>query len=335
MSTKTVVEIKEAERLGLGLPRILLNFALRYGIFLVFIVLCIVVSLSSPVFLTVNNLSNILLQTSAVGIIAVGMTYVIIARGIDVSVGAIVALASAVAVTQMKDAGQPWWVGLILIFGVATTMGFVNGFSSAYLSMPPFLVTLATLTIGRGLVLAISQGVNYWGLDSFYTTLGLGSVGPVPVPVIIMLAAFLVGHIILAHTVFGRKIYAVGGNPDAARVSGINVERIIMMSFVVAGVFAGLSSLVLTSRLNSFTPSMGTGFEFSAIAAVVIGGTSLLGGEGNIGGTLVGVLIMGVINNALNLLGVSVYLQDVVRGGIIFLAVLIDAMRSKYAQSLD
>ena len=335
MAEKALMVEKDQKAFRLGAGRKLINFALRYGIYLVFIALCVVVSIGSPVFLTVGNLSNILLQTSAVGIIAVGMTYVIIARGIDVSVGAIVALASAVAVTSMKDGGQSWWVGLILIFAVALLMGFVNGFSSAYLSMPPFLVTLATLTIGRGLVLAISKGVNYWGLPSFYEDIGLGGIGPIPAPVIIMLLAFLVGHVFLAHTVFGRKVYAVGGNPDAARVSGINVKKTIMMTFVILGLFSGLSSLVLTSRLNSFTPSMGTGFEFSAIAAVVIGGTSLFGGEGNIGGTLIGVLIMGVINNALNLLGVSVYLQDVIRGGIIFLAVLIDALRSRYAQTLD
>ncbi|MBN1266474.1 MAG: ABC transporter permease [Anaerolineales bacterium] len=323
------------ETLKPSLGKNLLGFALRYGIYLIFVVLCVAVSIASPVFLSVGNLSNILLQTSAVGIIAVGMTYVIIARGIDVSVGAIVALSSAVAVISMKDGGQAWWVGLLLIFGVALIIGLLNGFSSAYLSMPPFLVTLATMTIGRGMVLAVSKGVNYWGLHEFYKSLGLGSLGPVPIPVVIMLSAFLVGHLVLHHTVFGRKVYAVGGNPEAARVSGINVERIIMMTFVIVGLFSGLSSLVLTSRLNSFTPSMGVGFEFSAIAAVVIGGTSLMGGEGNIGGTLIGVLIMGVINNALNLLGVSVYLQDVIRGGIIFLAVLIDALRSKYAQNLD
>lgn len=323
----------ESPKLGIG--KRLINFALRYGIYLVFIALCVGVSIASPVFLTVGNLSNILLQTSAVGIIAVGMTYVIIARGIDVSVGAIVALASVVAVTAMKDGGQAWWVGLLLMFGVSLAMGFINGISTAYFSMPPFLVTLATMTIGRGLVLAISQGTNYWGLPEFYKGIGLGTLGPFPFPVIIMLVAFLLGHVVLRHTVLGRKVYAVGGNPDAARVSGINVERIILMTFVIVGLFSGLSSLVLTSRLNSFTPSMGVGFEFSAIAAVVIGGTSLSGGEGNIGGTLIGVLIMGVINNALNLLGVSVYLQDIIRGGIIFLAVLIDALRNRYAQTLD
>ncbi|MEA4910025.1 MAG: ABC transporter permease [Chloroflexi bacterium] len=312
-----------------------INIFLKYGIYLVFVILCVGVAIASPVFLTVQNLSNVLLQTSTVGIIAVGMTFVIIARGIDVSVGAIVALSSAVAVTAMKVDNQPWWMGLILIFAVALAVGLANGLSSAYLRMPPFLVTLATMTVARGMVLSISQGQNYWGLPDFYPNLGLGTVGPLSIPVVIMLLSFVAGHFLLSNTVFGRKVYAVGGNPDAARVSGINVDRIIMMTFVIVGLFCGLASLVLTARLNSFTPSMGTGFEFSAIAAVVIGGTSLAGGEGNIGGTLIGVLIMGVINNALNLLGVSVYMQDIIRGAIIFLAVMIDALRNRYAQNLD
>lgn len=318
-----------------SLGRTALNFGLKYGIYLVFALLCIGVSIATPVFLTSRNLENVLLQTSAVGIIAVGVTFGIIARGIDVSVGANVALASAVAVTAMKVGGQPWWVGLLLIFAVSLTFGLVNGLASAYLRMPSFLVTLATMTIGRGLVLAISRGQNYWGLPDFYGKLGLGSIGPIPIVVAIMLLAFVAGHLVLAHTVFGRKVYAVGGNPDAARVSGIRVEQTTLLCFVIIGAFCGLASLVLTARLGAFTPSMGTGFEFAAIAAVVIGGTSLVGGEGTIGGTLVGVLIMGVINNALNLLGVSVYTQDVVRGAIIFLAVMIDSLRSRYAEGLD
>ncbi len=318
-----------------SLSKLALSLSLRYGIYLVFVLLCAGVSLATPVFLTTQNLKNVLLQTSAVGIIAVGVTFAIIARGIDVSVGAIVSLASVVAVTSMKLSNQPWWVGLLLMFGVSLSVGLVNGLASTYLRMPSFLVTLATMTIGRGLVLAISRGQNYWGLPDFYPNLGLGSLGPIPTPVAIMMAAFLGGHLLLSRTVFGRKVYAVGGNPDAARVSGIRVEWVTLMCFILVGFFCGLASLVLTARLNSFTPQMGIGFEFAAIAAVVIGGTSLSGGEGTIGGTLVGVLIMGVINNALNLLGVSVYTQDVVRGAIIFLAVLIDALRNRYAAALD
>lgn len=318
-----------------NLARLAMRITLKYGIYLVFILLCVGVSIATPAFLTPRNLTNVLLQTSAVGIIAVGVTFGLIARGIDVSVGASVALASAVAVTAMKLGGQPWWVGLLLMFAVTLAVGVVNGVASSYLRMPSFLVTLATMIMARGLVLAISRGQNYWGLPDFYPNLGLGSVGPIPTPVLIMVTAFVVGHLLLSRTVFGRKIYAVGGNPEAARVSGIKVEWTTLMAFVVIGIFCGLASLVLTSRLNAFTPSMGTGYEFEAIASVVIGGTSLVGGEGTIWGTLVGVLILGVINNALNLMGVSVYTRDVVRGAIIFLAVLIDALRNRYAQTLD
>ena len=313
----------------------ILNFVLKYGIYFIFAILCIIVSCSTPRFLTITNLSNVLLQTSSVGIIAVGMTFVIITRGMDVSVGANVALASAVGVTAMKLYNQPWWIGLLLIFLVSGIMGLINGISTAYIKMPPFLATLGTLTIARGLVLVISKGRNYWGLPNFYEGLGLGMVGPVPTPAIIMLVAFIIGHLILAKTVFGRKIYAIGGNPDAARVSGLNVELLTLSAYLVMGFYCGLSSVVLTSRLNSFTPTMGIGFEFNAIAATVIGGTSLMGGEGNIIGTLIGVLIMGVVNNALNLLGVSVYYQEVSRGLIIFIAVFVDALRNKYAQAID
>jgi ribose/xylose/arabinose/galactoside ABC-type transport system permease subunit len=323
------------EKKSLNIGKKILAFVLNYGIYLVFLILCVVVSIASPVFLTVQNLSNVLLQVSSVGIIAVGMTFVIIARGIDVSVGAIVALASVISVTAMKMNGQPWWMGILYLLGVGVAFGVINGFAAAFLKMPPFLVTLATMTIARGLVLSISQGVSIYGLPEIFPAIGLGSVGPVSYPVIIMLVSFLVGYLVLHKTVLGRKVFAVGGNPDAARVSGINVEKIIMITFIIVGFFSGLSSFVLTSRLNSFSPSMGLGFEFSAIAAVVIGGTSLAGGEGNIGGTLIGVLIMGVINNALNLMGVSVYYQDIIRGAIIFLAVMIDALRNRYAQNLE
>jgi ribose/xylose/arabinose/galactoside ABC-type transport system permease subunit len=318
-----------------GLYKIILNFVLKYGIYFIFLVLCIIASIATPRFLLIGNLSNVLLQTSAVGIIAIGMTYVIITGGIDVSVGSSVALASAVGVTAMKLYGQPWWIALILIFLVSGIIGLVNGFSIAYIKMPPFLATLGTLTVARGLVLVISKGRNYWGLHPFYERLGLGLVGPIPTPAIVMLSAFIVGHIILSKTVFGRKIYAIGGNPDTAKVSGLNVELLTLSAYVVMGFFCGLSSMVLTSRLNSFVPTMGTGFEFSAIAATVIGGTSLQGGEGNIIGTLIGVLILGVVNNILNLLGVSVYYQEVSRGLIIFIAVLVDALRNRFAKAID
>jgi ribose/xylose/arabinose/galactoside ABC-type transport system permease subunit len=221
---------------------------------------------------------------------------------------------------------------VILILAVGILVGLVNGFSVSKLGMAPFLVTLSTLTMCRGLVVALSGGRWFYGLPRFFEVIGLGYLGPIPIPVVIMLCTFVIGHLLLSKTIFGRRVYAVGGNPEAARVSGINVQQIILLTFLLCGFFSGLASLVLTSRLNAFTASMGTGYEFSAIAAVVIGGTSLFGGEGNMGGTLIGVLIIGVINNALNLLGVSPFFQDVARGAIIFIAVLLDALRKRYAQ---
>lgn len=322
-------------RSNLNPQKKLINFALKYGIYLIFVLLCLGVSIATPIFFTTQNLINILVQTSAIGIAAIGMTFVIIMRGIDVSVGSVVALASAIAVIAMKVSDQPWWIGLILFFGVALISGVVNGFSIAFIKMPSFLATLATMIAFRGLVLAISKGRNYWGLPDFYQHLGLGMLGSIPISVLVMLGAFLLGHLILSRTLFGRQIYAVGGNPDAAMVSGINVEKIQILTFVVMGFFCGLSSVVLTSRFNSFTPSMAVDFPFTVIASVIIGGTSLYGGEGNMGGTLMGVLIIGIANNALNLLGVSPYYQDVARGLIIFLAVLIDALRSRFAQLVD
>ncbi len=318
-----------------GFLHLLARFAFRYGIYIIFLILVVVMSILSPVFLTVRNLSNVLLQNADIGIICVGTAYVIIARGIDVSMGAVVALGSAVAVTAMKAGGAPWYVGLLLFLLVGLIVGLVNGVSVAYLGMPSFLVTLATMTIGRGLVLAISGGKSYYGLPAVYSNLGAGYVGPIPNVVIGMVIIFVIGYIVLSKTVFGRRVYAVGSNEVAAQVSGIRVKRMILYTFVVNGLLAAVASMVLSARLNSFSASMGTGYEFSAIAAVVIGGVSLYGGEGNMGGVFVGMLIIGVVNNALNLLGVSAFYQGVARGGIIFLAVLIDSLRSRYARNFD
>ena len=218
---------------------------------------------------------------------------------------------------------------------VGLVFGLVNGVSVAYLGMPAFLATLATMTIGRGMVLALSGGKSYYSLPDVYANLGSGYVGPIPNVVIGMVVIFIVGYFVLSKTVFGRRVYAAGSNNVAAEVSGIRVKRIVLLTFIINGILAAVASMVLTSRLNSFTASMGTGYEFSAIAAVVIGGASLYGGEGTMGGVFIGVLIIGVVNNALNLLGISAFYQGVARGGIIFLAVLIDSLRSKYATNFD
>jgi ribose/xylose/arabinose/galactoside ABC-type transport system permease subunit len=309
---------------------VVLGLLLRYGLYVVFLVMCAAVALSTPVFLTSENLNNVLLQSAGVGVIAVGMTFVIIARGIDVSVGAAIGLSSAVGARLMVGEGMPVLVGVLAILATGVAVGLVNGFSSSYLGMPSFLVTLATLTMAEGLALTISGGGSISGLPEAFFDFGTSKVGPIPTPVIVMAAVFVAGHLVLSKTVFGRQVYAVGGNPEAARVAGIRVNRIILATFALAGLAVGIAAVILTARFNSYSGSLGQGYEFTAIAAVVIGGTSLYGGRGTMAGTLIGVLMLGVINNSLNLLGVSPFYQDVVRGGIIFLAVLLDALRTRY-----
>jgi ribose/xylose/arabinose/galactoside ABC-type transport system permease subunit len=312
------------------LSDVIIGLLLRYGLYVVFLILCAIVSLDSSVFLTSDNLTNVLLQSAGVGVVAVGMTFIIIARGIDVSVGAAIGLASAVGARMIVDEGSPLALGLLAMLGTAVAIGLVNGISSSYLRMPSFLVTLATLTIAQGLALTISGGGSISGLPNAFFEFGTGKVGPIPNPVIVMAAAFVVGHLVLSKTVFGRQVYAVGGNPEAARVSGIHVNRIIVATFVLGGLAVGIAAIILTARFDSYSGSLGEGYEFTAIAAVVIGGSSLYGGRGTMPGTLIGVLMLGVINNSLNLLDVSPFYQDVVRGGIIYLAVLLDALRSRY-----
>ncbi|PKM52130.1 MAG: sugar ABC transporter permease [Firmicutes bacterium HGW-Firmicutes-7] len=303
---------------------------LKYGIYVMFVVLCIILSFVSPKFLTETNIINILLQTSIIGVIAIGMTFVIIAQGIDVSVGAILAISSGAGVGAIKLLGAPWWLGILVMILIGLIFGLLNGYATAYLKMPAFLVTLATMSIGRGLTLVLSGGKSWFDLPVQFKQLSASNVGGIPVLIILVIILYIIGHYVLKYTVYGRKIYAVGGNPEAARVSGINVKLIIMSTFVVSGLISSFAGILQTARMNSFWASMGTGFEFSAIAAVVIGGTSLSGGVGTLGGTFVGVLIMGVINNALNLWGVSANWQEVARGAIIFIAVMLDAFRTKY-----
>ena len=230
----------------------------------------------------------------------------------------------------MVGDGDSLYVGALAILATGLVVGLVNGISSSYLRMPAFLVTLATMTMASGLALTVSGGGSITGLPEALFEFGTNKVGPISIPVIVMFGAFIAGHLLLSKTVFGRKVYAVGGNPEAARVAGIHVNRIICATFLLSGLAVGIASIVLTARFDSYNASLGDGYEFTAIAAVVIGGTSLYGGRGTMAGTLLGVLMLGVINNSLNLLAVSPFYQDVVRGGIIFLAVLLDALRTRY-----
>lgn len=295
------------------------------------IVLCIALFIATPDFLTPQNMLNIGIQVSTVAILAFGLTFVIVAGGIDLSVGSVAALSAMSSGWLFASAGAP---GLLALFGglaVGALAGVINGLANAYGKLPSFIATLAMLSVARGLTLVISDGrpiptspeVSFLG----------GNLGPVPIPIIILVIAALAASFVLNRTVIGRSMYAVGGNAEAARLSGLPVKRILVTVFGLAGLFAGLAGLLLAGRLDSAQPQAAVGYELDAIAAVVIGGASLAGGLGRISGTLIGALILVVIRNGLNLLNVTSFWQQVVIGLVIALAVGIDVLRRKTRSS--
>lgn len=309
------------------------QFILKYGIYFLFLLIVIVLAIFNGSFLTGTNLINVLLQTSVNAVLAIGMTYVIITGGIDVSVGAVMAVSSACGVGLIKVLNVPVGVGILVIIAVGVIFGLINGVSVAYLRMPAFLVTLATQGIARGLTLVISSGKSWYDLPEAFQFIGKESFLGIPVLIYMVAIVFALGMVLLRLTVYGRKVYAIGGNPEAAKVSGISVRRVQMSVYTLLGLITGIAALMTTARVGSFWAAMGTGIEFMVIAGVVVGGTSLAGGVGSLGGTIVGVLLLGVINNALNLWGVPSEWQDVFRGVIIFIAVMLDALRTKYRKA--
>ncbi|WP_199670750.1 MULTISPECIES: ribose ABC transporter permease [unclassified Rummeliibacillus] len=301
----------------------------KLGPLLGLLLIIIIISFMSPSFLTATNIFNVLRQVSISALIAFGMTFVILTGGIDLSVGSTLALTGAISAGLLAGGMDPFLAMLIgLLLGAV--LGAVNGFIIAKGKVAPFIATLATMTIYRGLTLVYTDGKPVSGLgDSLaFQMFGKGYFLGIPVPVITMLIAFLVLYFILRKTTFGRRVYAIGGNEEASRLSGINVDRITIAVYSLTGMLAALSALILTSRLNSAQPTAGQSYELDAIAAVVLGGTSLTGGRGWIFGTLVGALIIGVLNNGLNLIGVSSFFQQVVKGVVILIAVLIDRKKT-------
>jgi ribose transport system permease protein len=295
----------------------------RFGIFIAFLLLVVVLSFLSNSFLTVSNLLNIARQVSINAIIAAGMTFVILTAGIDLSVGSVLAFSGAI-IAGLLSTGQPLLVGISAGLLLGAVLGLVNGLIVTRGGVQPFIATLGMLTIGRGATLVYTDGRPITGLPDAFVWLGAGDVGRVPVPVIIMALVFLAAYVVLTQTVLGRYIYAIGGNEEAARLSGVNVTLYKTLAYVLSGVLAATSGIILTARLNSAQPTAGGGYELDAIAAVVLGGTTLAGGEGSITGTLLGAFIIGVLNNGLNLLNVSSFYQQVVKGVVILLAVLLD-----------
>ncbi len=291
--------------------------------------LFVIVGVLNPDFLAPMNLLNLLRQVSINALIAFGMTFVILTGGIDLSVGAILALSSALMAGMMVSGLDPVLaIGFACLIGAL--LGAVNGAFIAKAKMAPFIATLATMTVFRGLTLVYTNGNPITGLsDSFwFQVFGRGYLLGLPVPAITVIISFVVLWCLLHKTPFGRKTYAIGGNEKAALISGINVDRMKILIYALNGLLAALAGAILASRLDSAQPTAGTSYELDAIAAVVLGGTSLSGGRGRIVGTLIGALIIGTLNNGLNLLGVSSFYQLVVKGAVILLAVYIDRKKT-------
>jgi ribose transport system permease protein len=295
----------------------------QLGTFVGLIVVTTVFWILSPYFLTVSNLMNIAEQASINAVIAVGMTFVIIAAGIDLSVGSIVAL-SGVVLAGALQSNVPVVPAILLGLGVGALCGLSNGVLISYGKLPPFIATLGMMSVARGAALFYTDGRPVSGFSPEFRSLATGAIAHIPSPVIIMIVLYVLAHGVLNRTRLGRYTYAIGGNEEAANLSGINTRMIKTMIYGICGMLSGLAAVILTARLNSAQPIAGMMYELDAIAAVVIGGTSLLGGEGKISGTLIGVLIMGILRNGLNLLGLSSFTQQVVIGCVIILAVLVD-----------
>jgi ribose transport system permease protein len=295
----------------------------QWATLLVLVVLGGVIACSTPYFLTVSNLLNVGQQTVINALVALGMTYVIISGGIDLSVGSILAF-SGVVLAQAIRAGWSPPAAVLAGLGVGLGCGLVNGGLIAWGRLPPFIATLGMMSMARGAALLSTQGRPISGFGAGFRWIADGRLGGVPASIFIMLGAYGAGHFALRRTRFGRYAYAIGGNEEAARLSGVPVRAYKLAIYGCAGLLAGFAAYMLTARLNSAQPIAGINYELDAIAAAVIGGTSLMGGEGTVVGTLIGALIMGVLRNGLNLMGVSAFVQQVVIGAVIVGAVLLD-----------
>ena len=302
------------------------------GIIIALLVLCVLLAVlpaTSSSFLSTQNMFNILRQISTNMLIACAMTMVIILGGIDLSVGSIIALSGVIAAGCVSRYELPIAVALIAGVLVGVVIGVFNGFVICKTTIPPFIVTLATMNIARGLAKVYTGGSPVRVVTKEWQFIGAGYIGPVPVPVIIMIIAIIITALMMNKTKLGRHIYAVGGNTQAAEFSGIKVARVKFIVHAYAGLMAGLAGIILASRMYSGQPTAGEGAEMDAIAAVVVGGTSMAGGSGKIGGTIIGALIIGVLNNGLNLMNVNSFWQDVVKGVVILLSVFIDYIRNR------
>jgi len=303
-----------------------------FGSVLGLVGLCIVAAILSSTFLEPRNIINVLRQSSINAIIAAGMTLVILTGGIDLSVGSVLALSSTTMGLFMIHHHMGSVGAILLALAVSCLVGIVNGLVITRMNVPPFIATLGMMSIARGAALELTKGYPQFGLNQDFRFLGAGELGPIPWPVIITIILYMLVSLLLRYTKVGLYAYAIGGNEQAALFSGINVQRYKLVLYTLCGLLAGIAGIVLSARLDSAQPIVGEGFELDAVAAVVIGGTSLFGGEGTIWGTLIGALIMGIIRNLMNLMEVSAFWQRIVIGIVIILAVFVDQLRRRMSR---
>ena len=301
----------------------------KSGILIGLLAMGTVLSVLSPAFLTSENMLNVLRQVSTNANLAFGMTFAIIIGGIDLSVGSVLAISGTIAAGLIANNGLPVWVAVLGGLAAGGLIGFLNGFIIARTGIAPFIVTLATMQIARGLAYVYTEGMPIRAFVDDFNVIGNGYLGPIPLPVIYTAVMFAALLFMLNRTKFGRYVYALGGNRTASIYSGININRVQILVYTIIGLLSALSGVVLSARMYSGQPTVGNGFELDAIAAVVLGGTSFSGGIGTLGGTLLGVFVIGFLNNGLNLLNINSFWQLVVKGLVILLAVYIDIMKKQ------
>jgi inositol transport system permease protein len=301
----------------------------KYGMLFVLIGMIILMSFLSDSFLVTQNLINIVRQISFIGIVAMGVTMIIITTGIDLSSGSVIALVSVVVASLAHPGAYPLIIPILAGLCIGATTGFINGFITAKGKIPAFIATLGMMTAARGLALLYSGGRPIANMTDSFLFLGKGTILGIPFPIVVFFLLGIISHLLLSKTKFGKYTYAIGGNEQAAKIAGINVDRYRIMIYSYAGFLSAIAGIMLTARISSGQPSLGNMYELDAIAAAVIGGTSLSGGIGTIPGTIIGALIIGVLNNGLDLLGVSSYWQQILKGAIIVTAVLLDSRKNK------
>lgn len=305
------------------------DFYKKYGIYCVFAILFIYFSIFANNFLSLNNVINILRQVSMFGIVVVGVTLIMISGAADLSVGGQMAVVGMIAGTLMINYNLPIWITVIISLAIGTLFGAINGIIAVKLNIFPMIVTLGTMLILQGAAFMVTGGYPIFGLPEGFSFLGQGYIGPIPVPVIFFIITVIIGSVILNKTYFGRYLYAMGGNPNAAHLAGIKVERMRVYVYMIGGFMTSIAALIMLSRSNSAQPSAGASYPFDSMTAACLGGVSIAGGAGSIGGAVVGVLIIGILNNGLQLMGIDSNLVNIIKGAVLIAAVGIDCIQKK------